>query len=208
MYRPASFREDRLEVLHGLVRSHPLATLVTAGSDGLRANLVPFLLVEGGERGILRAHVARANDQLPALREGAPTLVVFRGPQCYVTPNWYPTKAETHKVVPTWNYAVVQAAGTPRVIDDPAWVRAQIEALTRSQEESRPDPWRVTDAPEAYIAQQQKVIIGIEIPIDRIEGKWKMSQNRSEADRRGVEDGLRREGMDEELIRLVARRDP
>lgn len=208
MYRPASFREDRLDILHELIRSHPLATLITAGRDGLQANLVPFLLVEGGERGILQAHVAKANDQLAALREGAPTLVVFRGPQCYVTPNWYPSKAETHQVVPTWNYVVVQAGGTPRVVDDPAWVRAQIEALTASQEASRPAPWRVTDAPDAWIAQRQKVIIGIEIPIDRLEGKWKMSQNRPEADRKGVEAGLRNEGMDEELIRLIARRDP
>jgi transcriptional regulator len=204
MYLPEAFREDRLEILHGLIRAHPLATLITAGPSGLMANLVPFILSDGGEKGILRAHIAKANDQVEALRSRADTLVVFHGPESYITPSWYPSKREHGRVVPTWNYVVVQVRGTPRVIDDAHWLRAQIEALTSAQEGRRSAPWKVTDAPEQFIAGQLRAIIGVEIPIESIEGKWKVSQNRSLADRQGVEEGLQREGSDEEMARLVA----
>jgi len=206
MYQPSVFREERLETLHSFIRAHPLATLITAGSNGLLANLVPFTLVEGGDKGTLRAHVAKANDQVDAVRCGAQTLVVFQGPDAYITPSWYVSKREHGRVVPTWNYVVVQARGTPRVIDDPDWLRAQIQHLTFTQEHARPAPWNVDDAPEPFISGQIKSIVGIEIPISTIEGKWKVSQNRPAADRQGVEEGLRNEGISEEMANLVAER--
>lgn len=204
MYLPSAFREERLETLHALIRAHPLATLITAGTDGLIANLVPFIVVETGDRGTLRAHISKANDQVEALRAGADTLVVFQGPEAYITPSWYPSKKEHGQVVPTWNYVVVQVRGTPHVIDDPAWLRTQIGALTAGQENQRSEPWKVTDAPESFIQDQIRAIIGVEIPILSIEGKWKVSQNRSAADRQGVYEGLRREGKSEPMARLVA----
>ena len=208
MYLPAAFRENRLETLHALIRAHPLGTLITAGAGGLLANLVPFVVIDGGDKGILRAHVARANDQVEALRSGAGTLVVFQGPEAYITPSWYAAKAEHGRVVPTWNYVVVQARGTPRLIDDATWIRAQIDELTASQENRRAEPWKVSDAPEPFIAGQLGAIVGVEIPIASIEGKWKVSQNRSAADRKGVVEGLNREGLSEEMARLVAERGP
>jgi transcriptional regulator len=199
MYRPPAFREDRPEVLTALIRAHPLATLVTTGAAGLTANLIPFTLVEGpdpeGKGGdILRCHLAKANGQLDDLRAGAEALVIFQGPEAYITPSWYALKAETGKVVPTWNYVVVQAWGTPHVTDDADWLMAQITALTQGREEARAEPWAVTDAPADFLAGQLKGITGVEIPIARIEGKWKVSQNRSQADRRGVIEGLRTDG--------------
>ena len=205
MYLPAAFREDRLDVLHALIRAHPLATLITYGPGGLIANLVPFTLLNDDEKGILRAHVARANDQVEALRGGADTLVVFHGPESYITPSWYPSKREHGRVVPTWNYVVVQARGTPRVIEDAQWLREQIRALTSAQEGQRSAPWKMTDAPEQFISGQLRAIVGVEIPIEAIEGKWKVSQNRSAADRQGVEEGLQREEISEEMASLVAR---
>jgi transcriptional regulator len=204
MYQPSEFREERIEILHSFIRAHPLATLITAGAGGLLANLVPFTLLDGGERGTLRAHVAKANDQVDALRSGSETLVVFQGPDAYITPSWYVSRREHGRVVPTWNYAVVQVRGTPRTFDDPDWLRAQIQNLTATQEQKRPTPWNVNDAPEPFISGQIKAIIGIEIPISTIEGKWKVSQNRTAADRQGVVEGLQREGISEEMAKLVA----
>ena len=204
MYQPAVFREDRLETLHAVIRSRPLGTLITAGVGGLIANLVPFILADGGEKGTLRAHVAKANDQLDALRGGAETLVVFHGPEAYITPSWYVSTKEHGRVVPTWNYVVVQVRGTPRVIDDIAWIREQIDSLTSAQENKRSAPWKVSDAPESFISSQIGAIIGVEIPILNIEGKWKVSQNRSVADRQGVQEGLQNEGISSEMARLVA----
>src|SRR6185437_3048876 len=130
MYQPIAFREERLEVLHALIRAHPLATLITAGKNGLIANLVPFILADTGGKGTLHAHIAKANDQVNALKSGDETLVLFHGPEAYITPSWYASKKEHGRVVPTWNYVVVQVRGMPRVIDDAAWIRAQIGALT------------------------------------------------------------------------------
>ncbi len=207
MYQPSTFQEDRLEVLHALIRAHPLATLITAGRHGLIANLVPFSFAEDGNRGTLRAHIAKANDHVDALRAGDDTLVVFQGPEAYITPSWYESKKEHGRVVPTWNYVVVQVRGTPRVINDTAWLRAQIGALTSAQERHRSEPWNVSDAPEPFIEGQMRAIIGVEIPILTIEGKWKVSQNRSAADRQGVYEGLQSEGTKADMAKLVAQRE-
>jgi transcriptional regulator len=206
MYQPPAFREDRIEVQHTLIRAHPLGLLITAGPAGLLANLFPFLLdAEGAEKGTLRLHMARANPQWRELERSEECLVVFQGPQDYVTPSWYATKRETGKVVPTWNYATVHVWGRPRVMNDDAWLRRQIEDLTRSREARRAEPWQVGDAPEDFVVMQMRAIVGIEIPISRIEGKWKMSQNRPEADRAGVIAGFRQMG-DEAIAALVEER--
>jgi transcriptional regulator len=195
MYQPAHHREDRLEVQHALIRAFPLGTLVTVGQSGMVANHVPFLIdSERSKLGTLRAHIARAN---PLWREVDPTaeaLVVFQGAERYITPSWYETKRETGKVVPTWNYAVVHAYGPIKVIENQAWLRTQIEDLTRAHEGTRAEPWAVSDAPESFVAAMARGIVGMEIEIARIEGKWKVSQNRPEADRRGVVEGLHGEG--------------
>lgn len=196
MYVPPAFREERPEILKALIRAHPLATLVTAGAGGLEANLVPFVLAETPQGDVLRAHMARTNDQFASLRTADEALVIFQGPEAYITPAWYATKQEHGKVVPTWNYVVVQARGRPRVIDEPAWLLAQIHQLTERQEAGRPDPWSVADAPADYVAAQLRAIAGLEIPVSRIEGKWKASQNQPEANRRGVVDGLREHAAD------------
>lgn len=191
MYIPAAFLETRLEVMHGLIRSHPLAWLITGGAGGLAATPIPFLIDPGaGANGTLRGHMARANAQWHELEGGAECLVVFQGEHGYVTPNWYPSKQETHKVVPTWNYITVQAWGKPAVIEDPVWLRRLLEDLTGAEEGQRPQPWLPSDAPEDYLAAMMQAIVGLEIPIARIEGKWKLSQNREDADRRGVIEGM------------------
>ncbi|MRW85477.1 FMN-binding negative transcriptional regulator [Pseudoduganella sp. FT26W] len=199
MHCPALFREQRLEVLHALIHSHPLATLITSGAAGLCANLIPFTL----HGDVLRAHLARNNRQLDDLRAGAEALVLFQGPECYVTPSWYPSKAEHEKVVPTWNFVMVQARGTPQVLDDAAWVRQQIAEMTARQESARVQPWSVDDAPPDFIAAQLRAIVGVEIPIARLEGKWKISQNRQEPDRQGVLHGLAAEGRCPAMQRLM-----
>ncbi len=191
MYQPASFREDRLDVQHALIQAHPLGLLITAGAGGLMANPVPFQLdPTAGATGTLRAHLARANPQWRELATLDECLVVFQGPQAYITPSWYATKQETGKVVPTWNYAVVQVWGRPRVIEDPAWLLEHLHSLTRGQEATRAAPWGVDDAPADYVAGLMQAIVGLEIPIARMDGKWKMSQNRPAVDQAGVVEGL------------------
>lgn len=191
MYQPPAFREDDLAVLQAFIGAHPLGLLISAGAAGLLANPIPFLLYAAeGDNGVLRCHLSRANGQWQALRDEAEALVVFQGTDGYVTPSWYPTKAEHGKVVPTWNYAIVQFRGPARVIDDAAWLHANVSALSDSQEAGRQKPWSVTDAPSDYISAQLRGIVGVEIPIATIEGKFKFSQNRAEADRRGVAEGL------------------
>jgi transcriptional regulator len=206
MYQPPHHREDRLEVQHGLIRRHPFATLVTLGSAGLTANLIPFVLDPAPPFGVLKGHIARANPQWQDFDAAVETLVVFQGVDSYITPSWYETKRETGKVVPTWNYATVHAWGRMRAIEDGAWLADQIAALTRQLEADRAEPWAVSDAPPPFVAAQIKGIVGIEIPIARIEGKWKVSQNRPEADRRGVVAGLSAEGgaAQLEMAKLVA----
>ena len=193
MYLPPAFAEDRLEVRHGLMRAYPLATLVLADADGVTADLIPFMLYADqgdGGLGVLRAHVARANPLWRKLQAAPPCLVLFQGPDAYISPSWYESKRTTHKVVPTWNYAMVQARGRGRVVDDAAWLRRQLDDLTASQEGRLPQPWQPADAPAAFLAATMKGIVGIEIPIDSLVGKWKVSQNRDAADQRGVVAGL------------------
>lgn len=204
MYIPSSFRESRIERLHDLIVKHPLGLLVTHGDNGLEASPIPFLLyADEGKHGILRAHVAKANTHWKSLAGHAECLVVFQGLDGYVTPSWYPSKTETHKVVPTWNYATVQVWGHAAVIEDPAWLRRQLDDLTARQEMLRPQPWSVGDAPTDYITTQMKAIIGIEIPISRIDGKWKMSQNKDDADREGVIAGMRSDTDPHRNIRVA-----
>ena len=189
MYQVPHFRELELAPLHDFIRAHPLGLLITS-SGGLLANAIPFLLYDEGEHGVLRCHLAKGNPQWQVLAEGAETLVAFQGTDHYISPSWYPSKAETHKVVPTWNYTMVQARGTARVIEDAAWLLAHVTALSATHEAQRPEPWEVSDAPEAFIASQLKGIVGVEIAISALEGKFKASQNRPMPDRAGVVAGL------------------
>ncbi|WP_426342761.1 FMN-binding negative transcriptional regulator [Pseudoduganella sp. S-14] len=192
MYLPAAFAEDRLEVKHGLIRAYPLGMLLIPGAVPT-ADLVPFALYpDEGEAGLgmLRAHIARANPAWKALAAGGECLVVFQGPEAYISPAWYASKTTSHKVVPTWNYAMVQVRGRARVVEDAAWLGQQLRALTALQEGAMPEPWEVDDAPLDFIEGLLKAIIGIEIPIASIEGKWKVSQNRGKADAEGVVAGL------------------
>lgn len=191
MYLPAHFEETRPEVLHRLLRSHPLGLLVTLGSAGMEANATPFLLdPDRGPHGTLRAHVARANPVWREAHTDVDSLVVFQGPQAYVSPGWYASKAETGKVVPTWNYVLATARGRLRVIDDADWVHRFVSELTDRHEMPRETPWKVSDAPTDYIAGLLHAIVGIEIELAELTGKWKVSQNRSAADRDGVAQGL------------------
>lgn len=198
MYLPAHFAETRTDVLHQLIASHPLGTLVTLGPGGLDANHIPFEIAADaadGSLGTLRAHVARANPLWREHRGDVEALVIFQGAQAYITPTWYTeTKPATGKVVPTWNYCVVHAHGPLRVIDDRDWLRGQIDRLVRRQEATQPTAWHVSDAPADFIEKQLAAIIGIEIPITRLTGKWKVSQNRPAVDRAGVVAGLEADG--------------
>ena len=210
MYEPPHFVETRPEILHGLIRAHPLGLLISVGPEGPVADAVPFLLdPDFAPIGRLRAHVARANMhwRILAERPDAPVLVVFQGPEAYISPSLYETKRETGKVVPTWNYALVQVEGVATVHEGRDWIGEQIDDLTTLHETGRNAPWSVADAPEAYVAAQKRGIVGIEIRIARISGKWKVSQNRSAADRAGVVDGLAASGDDQDkhdMASLVA----
>jgi transcriptional regulator len=208
MYQPPHFREDRRAVQHALIRAHSLGLLITAGSGGLQANHIPILVDDDcTQHGTLRAHLAQANPQCGELAAVTECMVVFQGPQTYISPSLYPTKHEHGKAVPTWNYITVHAWGRPRVIEDAVWLRRQIEDLTAHKEGALPSPWKVSDAPESYVAAQIKGIVGVEIPIARIEGKWKVSQNRPAVDQIGVVAGLRGRGGDADVMAaLVAER--
>jgi transcriptional regulator len=206
MYIPNQFEEQRIEVLHELIRAHSLATVVTVSADGLNANHIPLLLAETGNAfGVLRGHVARANPILTDIKDGSESLIVFQGPQSYITPSWYATKLETGKVVPTWNYAVVHAHGVLRVVDDALWLRAQLEALTDQTEAAFLKPWAVSDAPHDYIEKIMAGIVGIEMEITKLIGKWKASQNQPKKNQISVTKGLRESGSDNaaEMAKLV-----
>ena len=203
MYLPAHFEETRADVLHALLRAHPLGLLVTQGAGGeMQANSVPFVLDAdaAGGPGVLRAHVARANPLWREARGDVDSLVVFQGPQAYVSPSFYPGKAAHGKVVPTWNYVMVQAHGRLRAIDDTAWLHAFVTRLTDRHEAARATPWAVADAPPDYIATMLGAIVGIELVVTTLTGKWKVSQNRSAADRAGVVQGLRDAGVAEAAL--------
>lgn len=192
MYLPAHFEETRIEVLRETIRLQPLGTLVTLSADGLNANHVPFEFdPKPAPFGTLRAHVARANPVWREICGDVEPLVIFQGPQAYITPSWYPSKRETGKVVPTYNYMVVHAYGVMRAIEDTDWLRRFVGDLTNRFEAPRAQPWSVSDAPEDFIAAQLGAIVGIEISVTRLIGKWKVSQNRPAADQQGVISGLR-----------------
>ena len=190
MYTPPAFRDEDRTSLLATIRAARLATFITATAEGPLATPLPLFIDENeGEHGVLYGHLAKANPQwrVPPVGNG---LAIFAGPDAYVTPSWYAVKQETGKVVPTWNYAMVQARGTARVRADTEWLDTQISALTDRHEADRPEPWHVSDAPRTYIEAQLRGIVGIEIDIQRLEGKWKVSQNRPEGDRKGVAAGL------------------
>lgn len=195
MYEPTHFVEADIGKLHGFIRSFPLGLLISSDASGVQANPLPFILdSDSGEKGLLRAHLARANLQWQHIEGGSEVLVVFQGPDAYVTPSWYATKKEHGKVVPTWNYVMVQVRGTVKVVHDMDWLHAQISALTGLHEGGRADAWALSDAPQHYIEMQKRGIVGLEISITDIRGKWKVSQNRSHEDQVGVADGLDAEG--------------
>ena len=191
MYLPDHFRCDDTGSLHAAVVAHPLGTLITQDGEQVVADEVPFLLdPTAGPLGTLRAHVARNNPLWLRHSTARPVLVVFKGPQAYVSPAWYPGKAEHGKVVPTWNYCVVQASGPLRVHDDAAWVRAHVEALTEQHEAHQPKPWHTHEAPSHYIDQMVKAVVGIEIALTHLVGKFKLSQNHPATSQLGVVQGL------------------
>ena len=191
MYIPEHFAESRLDELHRIMRAHPLAMLCTSGPQGLDANHLPFLLdADSGPHGRLIGHVARANPLWQSVAPDSEVLVVFRGAEGYVSPNWYPSKHETHRAVPTWNYEVVHAHGTLTIHDDVKHVRSVVARLTHAHEAGEPHPWKMGDAPPDYLADMLRAIVGIEVHITRLEGKRKLSQNRGAADRSGVIDAL------------------
>ncbi len=195
MYLPPAYSETRPDVLHALIRAHGFATFVLADADGLEVNHLPCVLHdERGEPARLRAHVSRANPIVTRAGAATAAVAIFQGPEGYVSPSWYATKAETHRVVPTWNYAVVHAHGRVDLHPDAGWLAAHVRALTERHEARRPRPWTVDEAPADYLASQLRGIVGIELVIERLEGKWKLGQNRSAADRRGMLAGLEAQG--------------
>lgn len=216
MYAPAHFLEDRPEVLHDLIRQHPLGALVTLGPQGLDANHLPFELDvsapqaagEGGTHGahgVLRAHVARANPLWQQVSDGDAVLVVFRAEASYISPGWYPSKAETHRMVPTWNYRVVHAHGRIRVRDDERFVRGLVARLTRTHEADQAPPWKMGDAPADYINTMLQSIVGLEVELTRLEGKFKLSQNREPRDRLAAADTLIGLGAEHAALGAVMR---
>jgi transcriptional regulator len=207
MYQPDHFRVDDLPQMQALIRSRPFATLVSAGSAGLYASHLPTVLKDEGELGVIECHLARANPHCRDLGEADEALMIFQGPDGYITPNWYPSKTQNGKVVPTWNYAAVHAYGRPEVMKEADWLRRHVGELTAQQEQSEPKPWALSDAPTAYVDAMLRGIVGFRFAITRLEGKWKMSQNREPHDRDGVVKGLGLRGRsdDLEMAELVAR---
>jgi len=195
MYVPANFAEERVPVLHETIRAIKLGTLVTLGGEEMIASHVPMLVdPEPAPYGTLLGHVARANPQWKEVSDKVRALAIFLGPDAYITPSWYATKRETGKVVPTWNYSAIHAYGRVRFFDDSERLLKIVTGLTNTHEGKRAAPWAVTDAPADYIKGMLRAIVGFELPIERLEGKWKMSQNRPAEDRAGVIEGLRQDG--------------
>lgn len=190
MYTPSAFRQDDLAQLHQQIRACPLASLISQGASGLLASHLPLLLApDEGEFGTLYGHFARANPQWRELPQGE-TLAIFQGPQAYISPNWYPSKAEHGKAVPTWNYIAVHTHGRARLIEDDEGLLQLVSRLSAEHEAGRERAWAVSDAPRDYIDSMLRAIVGFALPIQRIQGQWKLSQNRTAADRHGVREGL------------------
>jgi transcriptional regulator len=209
MYLKSQFEETRVEVLQGLVKAYPLGTLIAMIDSQISVNHMPFFLsCDGGPWGTLKGHVPRANNLWKSLDLQQELVVVFQGPSSYITPSWYPSKKTHGKVVPTWNFAVVHVRGRPRVIEDAAWLNRHLNELTDEHEATQRAPWKVSDAPKDFIDEMSRLLVGIEIPIDSMIGKWKVSQNRPAQDRIGVADGLasRGDGASVEMARLVTER--
>jgi transcriptional regulator len=206
MYRPDQFRVDDLTRMHALMRARPFATLVSSGPAGLEATHLPTVLKEDGPYGNIECHLARANPHWKHLAEGGEAVMIFVGPEGYITPNWYSSKIDHGKVVPTWNYAAVHAYGRAQAVQDRHWLRRHVGELTAQQERNGPRPWAVSDAPESFIDTMLRGIIGFRFVISRIEGKWKMSQNREMNDRHGIVKGLveRNENDDLEIAKMVS----
>jgi len=200
MYLPKHFEETSQQLLFDLIKAHPLATVITLSEAGLNANHIPLLLAENvnGEK-VLRGHVARANPILNDISLSPSTLLVFQGDEHYITPSWYATKKETEKVVPTWNYVVVHVRGTMRVVEDADWLHKQLNDLTVQQESSRDQPWSLSDAPPEFIEQIKKAIVGFEVQIESVAGKWKVSQNQPQVNRESVAEGLEELSTDSAL---------
>ncbi|MGN6771962.1 MAG: FMN-binding negative transcriptional regulator [Rhizobiaceae bacterium] len=195
MYVPPHFREPRSDVLYGLIEHNPLGVLITHGRNGLDANHIPFHLDRSrGEHGVLACHVARANSVWQDVSTGDEVLVVFRSTDAYVSPNWYPSKHEHHRQVPTWNYLVVHAHGRITVRDEESFVRRNVALLTKTHEASQPLPWKMGDAPREFIDTMVKAIVGLEIEITRIVGKAKLSQNKEVRDIRTAGETLLAQG--------------
>jgi transcriptional regulator len=191
MYTSPSNVENRLPVLHDLIAAHPLAAVVTLQHDGLEASHIPLQVVrDGSPLGVLRGHVARANAQWKDVDHAVDALAIFSGPHHYISAGWYPDKHEHGKEVPTWNYVTVHATGPLRIVHDPVWLLEHLTSLTDQHEAQFEVPWKVSDAPASFVASMMKAIVGFEIPIRRLEGKWKVSQNRTERDRLAVIAGL------------------
>jgi transcriptional regulator len=199
MYQPDHFRVDDLVRIHALMRRRPFVTLVSAGSLGLFATHLPTVLKEGAAYGVIECHLARANPHWKDLAEGSESLMIFQGADGYITPNWYLSKAEHQKVVPTWNYAVVHAYGRPEVVHDKDWLRSHVNELTVQQEANEVRPWALSDAPDTFIETMLRGIVGFRFPITRLEGKFKMSQNREVKDQIGVVEGLSMRGVGDDL---------
>jgi transcriptional regulator len=207
MYLQDHFRVEDVPQMHALMRARPFATLVSAGSAGLFASHLPTVLKDDGPYGVIECHLARANPHCKDLAEGNEALMIFQGPDGYITPGWYPSKVQHGKVVPTWNFAVVHTYGRPEVMQDKDWLRRHVGELTAQQEKDEATPWALSDAPDSYIEAMLRGIVGFRFAITRLEGKWKMSQNREMQDRAGVVKGLgQRCGVDDlEMAELVSR---
>ncbi|MGI4939825.1 MAG: FMN-binding negative transcriptional regulator, partial [Janthinobacterium lividum] len=191
MYVPRQFREERPDVLAHAMRGIQFAVLVTPGPEGLQVSHVPMVLKEAGDGSwTLETHVARPNPHWTLAAAGAASVAVFQGPQAYVSPSWYATKREHGKVVPTWNYIAVHAHGQLEAVEDPAWLLAHLDELTRANEAGREHPWEVSDAPADFVQGLTRAIIGLRLPVARVEGAWKMIQHRAEGDRLGTIGGL------------------
>jgi transcriptional regulator len=207
MYQPDHYRAEDVAQMHALMRARPLAALVSCGSSGLYATHLPTVLKDNGAFGVIEYHLARANPHWKDLAEGNEALMIFQGPEGYITPNWYPSKALHGKVVPTWNYAVVHAYGRPEAMKDKDWLHRHVTELTAQQERSEAKPWMLSDAPASYIDVMLRGIVGFRFAVTRLEGKSKMSQNRNVQDRDGVAKGLgkRGGGDDLEMAEIVSR---
>jgi transcriptional regulator len=207
MYQPDDFRVEDIPEMHALMRARPFAAFVSAGSAGLYASHLPTVLKGDGPYGVIECHLARANPHWRDLAEGNEALMIFQGPEAYITPNWYPSKALHGKAVPTWNFAVVHAFGRPEVMKEKDWLYRHVTELTAQQERNEANPWAPSDAPDTYIEVMLRGIVGFRFAITRLKGKWKMSQNREVQDRMGVVNGLnaRAAGDDLEIAEVVLR---